>query len=444
VYELDIRKTLHFLRNAINSKFIRNVSIITSGTAVAQLLIVAFTPIITRYYGPEAFGLLGTFLAVVAVVTPVAALSYPIAIVLPKEDSDAKGIAKLSSRIAIGIASVITLGLLVSGDWLLGLLRLQTISSFILIIPLAMLFSARLQIAQQWLIRKKHFTITARVTVLNALILHSAITAIGFFKPIAAVLIVLSTVSILINFLMLVISVKKADAQDHPRENPVSILSQWELAKKYYDFPMYRSPQILLNTFSSSLPVLMLAAFFGPTAAGFYALCERALSLPGALIGNSVFQVFYHRITEAAHRGENIAELIVKATIGLASVGFVPFALVVAFGPWLFGFAFGKEWVVSGEYARWLALWIYLNFINRPSVAAVPVLGLQKGLLIYEFFSTGTKVIALYTGFILFKDDKISIALFSIVGAIAYLLLITWVIISSISFKQKVCYAKTS
>ncbi|MBO1928615.1 hypothetical protein J4731_01440 [Providencia rettgeri] len=46
-----------------------------------------FSPIITRLYGPEVFGILGTFTAILTVITPIAALTYPIAIVLPKSDA---------------------------------------------------------------------------------------------------------------------------------------------------------------------------------------------------------------------------------------------------------------------------------------------------------------------------------------------------------------------
>jgi O-antigen/teichoic acid export membrane protein len=65
---------------------VRNVTIVASGTAGAQVITMAFAPLITRLYGPEAFGLLGTFVAILGIVTPLAALTYPIAIVLPKSD----------------------------------------------------------------------------------------------------------------------------------------------------------------------------------------------------------------------------------------------------------------------------------------------------------------------------------------------------------------------
>ena len=150
-----------FINRTWKSRFVRNVAVVASGTAGAQAIVIAFAPIITRLYGPEAFGILGTFMAIVAVITPIAALSYPIAIVLPKEDSDAKGIARLSAYIALGMSGIVALVLLIAGDKIVELLQVQSISSYILLIPLVILFAAWLQINQQWLIRKKHFGLKA-------------------------------------------------------------------------------------------------------------------------------------------------------------------------------------------------------------------------------------------------------------------------------------------
>jgi O-antigen/teichoic acid export membrane protein len=161
------------------------------------------------------------------------------------------------------------------------------------------------------------------------------------------------------------------------------------------------------------------------------------LGLPSQLIGKSVGDVFYPRITEAAHRGEDLTRLILKATLSLAAIGIVPFGMIVAFGPWLFGFVFGSEWVIAGVYARWLALMMFFNFVNRPAVVSVPVLDIQKGLLFYEFFSTGSKLLAMYIGFVIFNNDITVVALFGVFGAIAYIMLISWVIFSSFSKQNR-------
>ena len=75
--------------------------------------------------------------------------------------------------------------------------------------------------------------------------------------------------------------------------------------------------------------------------------------------------------------------------------------------------------------------YIFFNFINKPAVAAAPVLGLQKGLLVYEVFSTGSKLVALYFGFVVFQDALLAIILFSFFGAGAYMVLIFWIVASA-------------
>lgn len=152
------------------------------------------------------------------------------------------------------------------------------------------------------------------------------------------------------------------------------------------------------------------------------------MGMPSSLLGNAVKDVFYPRITEAAQKNENVAKHMVFATGVLFLIGVIPFGLVVVFGPWLFTLVFGEDWVVAGEYARWLALFFLFNFINQPSVAAVPVLGIQRGLLVYELFSTGGKAIGLLVGFYWFSSDVWAVALFAVIGVAAYGAMMLWIL----------------
>jgi O-antigen/teichoic acid export membrane protein len=430
---LSSTESFYYLINKLyKSKFVRNVAIVSTGTAGAQVISIAFAPIITRIFGPEAFGQLGTFIAIVNVIIPVAALSYPIAIVLPTEDGDARGIARLSAYIALSISILLTLFFLTAGDWLIELLRLQAISPFIFLIPLVTIFAAFLQIAQQWLIRKKHFSIIARVTVLQALIFQSASSGIGWFYPVAPVLIVMYSLGSFFHAAMLGIGIKRSkDSREQKPKTPLRAL-----AKRYYDFPLYRAPQVFINAVSLSLPVLMLAAFFGPVPAGFYTLCKKLLGMPSRLIGKSVGDVFYPRITEANHNDENLTKLIQKATLALAVVGLPIFAIVVVFGPWLFQFVFGKEWLVAGEYARWLALWFFFSFLNTPSIKALPILSAQKFYLVFTLFSISMRLTVLAIGYYVFNSDLAAVSLFGIAGALINIILIFMVLYKSGKFDQ--------
>jgi O-antigen/teichoic acid export membrane protein len=400
-----------------SSPFAKNVAIVATGTAGAQAINIAFAPIITRLYGPEAFGVLGTFMAITAVFTPIAALTYPIAIVLPKRDADALGLARLSLLIAAGITLLLGLLLLVFKAQIVELLNLQTITSFVLLVPLFMLFSACLQVVRQWLIRKKQFSITARVGVATAFIVSSAKTVFGLINPVAAVLVVLATVGSALNAALLVIGARKTpQITTEADTSPTTPLR--ELAKRHQDFPFFRAPQMFISTISLNLPVLLLASFFGPAAAGFYSIGRSVLGLPSILITNSVGDVFYPRITEAAHKGENLTRLIVKATLALGAVGVLPFGLVIILGPWLFGLVFGAKWVLAGEYARWLALWSFFSFMNTPSVRSIPVLSLQGIFLAYEVIGVILRVAALGVGFYIFLSDILAVAIFSLVNVL--------------------------
>ena len=85
---------------------------IAGGTVIAQIVTIAFSPIITRLYGPEAFGILGVFLSVVTILSTVSSLCYVHAVVLPKEDADGLRILYLSLKIA-AIISLISAGIVI-------------------------------------------------------------------------------------------------------------------------------------------------------------------------------------------------------------------------------------------------------------------------------------------------------------------------------------------
>jgi O-antigen/teichoic acid export membrane protein len=424
------------LTKNFQSKFVRNVIVVASGTAGAQAITMAFAPFITRIYGPEAFGLLGTFMAILAVATPIAALTYPIAIVLPKSDDDARGLARLSTGIAFFMAVLLAVIILLAGKQIAELLNVTQISAFLLLIPLAMFFSALQQIMQQWLIRKNQFSVTARVAVSQSLILNSSKIGAGLYNPVGAVLIILATLGSALYAVQLWFGAQKWAGKDGkiiPKPSGKTSLS--ELAYIHRDFPYYRAPQVFLNAASQSIPVLMLASLFGPASAGFYTLASTVMGVPSKLVSGSVGDVLYPKFAEAKQNQANIYKIILKSTIMLLLIGGLPFGIVALAGPWLFEKAFGLEWRIAGEYARWLSLFFLLNFVNRPSVVAIPVLEMQGSLLVYELFSAGIKIVGLLIGFYVFNSEIIAVALFSITGCFAYALLILSVLLYSREIK---------
>lgn len=413
------------IKGFLNKPFVRNVFILVSGTIAAQIITMGLSPVITRMYGPEAFGILGTFNAIISITLPIAALSYPIAIVLPEKNREAKGLIKLSLLITSAISLISFIIIILLNEQIANLFNLNDIAGYLYLIPLVVIFGGLMQVAEQWLIRTKQFSINARVTFLQSLITNGSKVGIGFFYPVASVLVVLTALGNGIRAFLMILFAKKTNESKY-KSDKSTIVDLKYLAKKYYDFPVYRAPEILLNAVSQSLPILMLTSFFGPASAGFYSIGRTVLSIPSQLIGKSVGDVFYPRIAEAKNKNENLNKLIWKGTIGLASIGIIPYGIIILFGPELFGFVFGSEWVVAGEYARWISLWSFFGFINRPSVHSLPVLNAQRFHLMYTIFMLTTRTGVLALSYFIFLSDVIAVALFGISGALLNLGLITF------------------
>ena len=78
------------------SEFSRNVLTLMTGTTIAQAIPIAISPILTRIYTPEDFGMFALYMSVASILSVVATGRYELAIMLPKKDEDAVNIVALS------------------------------------------------------------------------------------------------------------------------------------------------------------------------------------------------------------------------------------------------------------------------------------------------------------------------------------------------------------
>ena len=418
---------------SLRSKLLRNIVTVVSGTAGAQAITLAFMPVITRIYGPEAYGVLGTFLSVTMMLIPVAALTYPIAIVLPKRDGDARGLVRLALATALVLAALVALALQLFGERLAAVADISIIQPYLMLIPFVMFCGAALEICQQWLFRTQRFRITASVAVGHSLLFNSIRTVAGLLQSSALVLVCTTALQQALHAAMLGLAMLRAKphTDNHRGDAEQDSPGMLELARQHSDFPKFRAPVMLINAVSQHLPTLVLAAYFGPAAAGFFALCKQALTMPTNLIGKSVADVYYPRISRAIHDREPVAAMLLKATAALGLVGLVPFTLVAVIGPWLFALVFGEQWHVAGEYARWLALAEYVIFVSRPCVVAVPALSLQGRFLLFEMFSTSLRVLSLFGGALLIGNALATVQAFAVASIVIYSSLMVIVLIAS-------------
>ena len=406
-----------------NNVYITQIVTLMSGTLVAQLVTLAFIPIITRLYTPAEFGLYSLFISIVSVLGLVSSWKYDQAIMLPKSEKDAQALVFLSIIITIGMVILVTLGVVLFHSSLINYFNGNEI--FIWFIPFAVLLLGFLQIFNAYSSRKQYYKKLAAVKVVNSFTVASFQSTSKYFFKLDGLVFSKLLADTFTLLLLLRYHFKKNTLQLASLSKRRMLVS----AKKYEHFPRYQSFTVFLNAISQNLPVFLLASLYSPDIAGYYALTMRVLQVPSSMIGSSTREVYYQRASKMYSNGENIFALYKKTTLALFKIFIIPFITVLFFGEYLFSIIFGNEWLISGTISQILIFWTFIGFINSPSVMSYSILNLQKIQMKLELISVFLRFSTLYAGFYFFNSYLYSIQLFMFTSVMTNLFIILYIYI---------------
>lgn len=337
--------------------------IIAGGTAFAQAITLLLSPVITRIYSPEEFGVVTVFSAIVGVFVVYASLRYERTI--PIAESKEMSVNMLTLSFIILSIFSITIGgiLLITGNTFLRLFDGELIYKYRLLIPIGIFLSGTYEILNQWALKEKNFkgigkTKFSQSISGNGIKIGLGVLGIG---PVGLIIGRIASQSAGIPLL------GKSLLKDRRYFTNVSFKDmQWGL-KRYYHFPIYSGPSKFIHNMTTQLPIMFLAGLFGGQIVGLYGLANSVIKMPMELIGTSVANVFYGEIAGLGKENpEKIKALTQKLQKKLILVGSMPLIVLLLFGPLLFSLVFGEEWYQAGEYARLLSVLVFFNFITTP------------------------------------------------------------------------------
>ena len=137
------------------------------------------------------------------------------------------------------------------------------------------------------------------------------------------------------------------------------------MAARHRDFPIYNTPHAFVGALQDTLTLLLITAWAGDAAAGFWALSLRYLKAPATLLGGALSQALYPLLVQA-HSASQARTLVRHSILTLAALAIPLAALLLLWGPALFTTLFGDQWGDAGTLARGLSLYIALHFIASP------------------------------------------------------------------------------
>ncbi|WP_042348358.1 lipopolysaccharide biosynthesis protein [Bacillus massiliigorillae] len=407
------------------SEFLKNVAVLISGTAIAQGLMIASSPLLSRLYNPEVFGIFAIYTSIISVLSVIMTWQYDTAIVLPKKEEDGMKVAIFSSYIVIAMTILVFIIMLLFGDFIANLLGITILSSWLWVVPISVCALGFYQILNNWSIRRKRFKRLSTSQLSRSVSVVSTQVSGGFIGLGSIGLIGGQIIGQLMASIILGYQVWKDDRREILQANNNNTMGV--LARKYKNFPLYSVPQSLLNAVSRNIPPFLLAFFYGPGVVGFYALSLKLVQIPADVIGESIRNVFFQKASEHYNENGKIRSLMIRATCYLALIAIIPAIIVICFGPQIFSLILGNQWYTAGEYAKWMVVWLFFGFINIPAFVVAQIVGLQKHLLIYEVCLLFFRSAALFIG-LKFYNALTGIMLFCIVAGGFNLLLIAGVI----------------
>ena len=388
-----------------------------SGVAIAQAIPIICSPILSRLFTPNDFGLFADFLAIAAFLPIIMSGRYEFAILLPKRDQEAINILSLSCILTVCFFLIFFLILLGFGNSIAELINVNKLAPYMCLIPISALLSTVFLVFNEWCIRKKWFVALGKNKISNSAGIAGTSILFGLTKLQPGLILgeifgqIFSATSAIVRVLR-----KDRYLFAYVTKNKMKYF-----ARRYFDYPKFIIPGQFLNTFGGQLPVLVLSSQFGLYEAGLFMMSQRVLGIPITFFGNSFKDVFKQRAAHDFQAHGNCVNIFKKTTFLLIKIALIPFIVLFITAPYFFEFVFGAEWYDAGIYTRYLCVMYLIIFINSPTSSILRIVEKQYVDMIWQACYAVLTAVSLLAGVIL-KDIKITLLLLCICRSIAYLI----------------------
>jgi O-antigen/teichoic acid export membrane protein len=347
--------------SVLNNSIIKNLSILVSGTAIAQLVIIGFQIVLRRIFTPDIFGAFSVYMSVVSIMVAVASLRYEQSIVIPKDNRDGYVLTQVSVLISVIIVLLFSVFLFIANDLFLKWIGLTLeYRQWLVFLPISILVFSVYQSISYFLIRLKRFRLVSTNKIIRRLSEGTFQSGIGvYFSSIGLVLgDILGNVVIIIHS---IIRLRGEYLTIKLNRNRVK-----ELMLRYKSFPIKSTLPSLANTLSSMLPIILVSRFFSSETTGYFDLARVVLVMPLSLISASLSQVLLQRFSEMRNNGSAVKKEMLGIFMLLFIVSVLFVVVIKFFGVYLFSFVFGEQWGNSGHFAEILVYAFAIKFIISP------------------------------------------------------------------------------
>ena len=352
------------------SRVLRGFLGILAGSGVAQLLIIAAVPILSRMYTPSDTAHYMLLISTAAIIGSFAGLKLESAIPIPDDLEESKSLfwlAVLSPIIVLPLVWTIIGFAALSGLWAAATLNVWDAIGISLFVLISGLFIAGGQVA----VRMRSYGVLSRIPLIQmtgTLLMQISLGAVHFSRG-------LFIGSLFGRSLGITALVRAGRIRLDQVPSPSTAI---HLLRSYWRFPVMFAPASLVEVAGANLPALMLPPLFGFGPAGLFAMAMRIVGIPGAVIGAAAGQVFLGEFARTTSRSDSLR------TFWRWSAALMVMALAVAGGAWVLA-PLVLPWFLGSGWSGTTVLAQYLGVMAGSAILGSPVQHVwtvrQRGLM---------------------------------------------------------------
>ena len=410
------------IRKLFSMNFLKDFSVLLSGTVLSQIILIIFLPILTRLYTPSQYGTFGIFFSIVSIISIGANGKYELAIMLQENDYESFLVSILCFIFSVVYSFFVLFILLFISSY-----YFKNFFYYSFLIILSVIFLGLKKNLSFYFNKKALFTLISVSKILQSLLivvfsiifysiesLRKNGLILGYFLGVF-----ISTLYLLFYFLYKNKIFLFNFFPNISRELSLIL----KLAKKNINYPKFTLLSGFLNTLSARMPVLILPLFFSSDLVGNFFLAQRILTLPVTLIGQSIGQIYFQRVSLNKESAGIIKKMSLKLFRGLFFIGILPFTVIAILGSKIFPIFLGPKWFYSGLFSQYLSGWLFMVLIFSPLTFLIFVYNKQKEGLIYDSISVLFRGSVLFILPLLIGEINITIISYAFMS---FLLLIFW------------------
>jgi O-antigen/teichoic acid export membrane protein len=356
----------------LRGRFARRLTLLSGGTFFGQAILMVSSPLLTRLFTPAEFGALAVFTALTSMLIVVMALRYEFAVPVCRDAEDALAVVAVSGIVVTLLSLLVALGVLVGGKPFADQVGLEGFEGLIwLLPPLLWLWGLSLPLSG-WSIRQGSFRLNAASNLGQFAAQAMAQLGLGAAGGGAGSLVIGYTLGPVTRLALLW---RALNAGDWARLRNLPPARLWAVAREHWRYPVFSSSSSLLQSASQMLPAVLVAALYGPAAAGLFGLTQRIMGAPVRMLSEAASQVFLSEIARA--EGAAVYRLFKRTASVFLAAGLVGATPLVLAGPGLFAFAFGEPWREGGTLVQLLVPIYLARFVVVPVSQTLNVMGRQ-------------------------------------------------------------------